>query len=54
MGAALVCAPARLRAGESGLLSRLLGRPVAIGTADAMVYRAVGASLIVAGLWLAY
>lgn len=53
-GMALMCMPGLLRAGESGLLSRLLGKPVAIGPADVLVYRAVGASLVVAGLWLAH
>ena len=53
-GLALVLAPGFLRSCESGLLARVLGRPVAIGAADALVYRAVGASLVIGGLWLSW
>ena len=53
-GLALVLAPAFLRSCESGFLARVLGRPVAIGAADALVYRAVGASLVIGGLWLTW
>ena len=53
-GLALVLAPGFLRSCESGFLARVLGRPVAIGAADALVYRAVGASLVISGLWLTW
>jgi hypothetical protein len=53
-GLALVVAPGFLRSCESGILGRVLGRPVAIGAADALTYRAVGLSLVVGGLWLTW
>ena len=53
-GSAMVLAPGFLRSCESGFLARVLGRPVAIGAADALVYRAVGASLVIGGLWLTW
>ena len=53
-GLALLLAPGLLRSCESGLWARVVGRPVAIGATDALVYRAVGASLLIGGLWLTW
>ena len=53
-GLALLVAPGFLRAMESGLMGRLLGRPVAIGPADALIYRGAGAALVVGALWLGF
>ena len=41
-----------LRRLEAGLISRLIGRPIAIGPADLLVYRAVGVGLAIGGLLL--
>ncbi len=51
-GLALLLAPGLLRSLESGALGRLIGRPIAIGPADVLIYRAAGLSLVVGGLWL--
>ncbi len=53
-GMAMLLAPGLLRALESNTVGRLFGRPVAIGSADVLVYRAAGAALVVGAVWLAY
>jgi hypothetical protein len=52
LGLVLLVLPGVLRSWESGLFHRLLGRPIAIGPADALIYRAVGAGLVIGGIWL--
>ncbi len=52
VGLALLVVPGLLRSWESGLFHRLLGRPIAIGPADVLIYRAVGAGLVLGGIWL--
>lgn len=51
-GLAMVLVPGFLRSLESGVLGRLIGRPIAIGPTDVLVYRAAGFALVVGGLWL--
>jgi hypothetical protein len=41
-----------LRRMEAGLISRLLGRPIAVGPADLLICRAVGVGLAIGGLYL--
>lgn len=54
LGLLLLIAPGFLRRAESGVLGTILRRPVAIGPADVLVYRAVGVALVVGGIWLTY
>ena len=54
LGMLLLIVPAFLRRAESGMLGSILRRPVAIGPADVLVYRAVGVALVVGGIWLTY
>ena len=54
MGLLLLIAPGFLRRAESGMLGTILRRPIAIGPADVLVYRAVGVALVVGGIWLTY
>lgn len=43
-----------LRRAEADALGRLLGRRIAIGRGDVLVYRTVGVALAVGGVWLAH
>ena len=54
LGMLLLLIPGVLRRAESGLLGSILRRPVAIGPADVLIYRAVGMALVVGGIWLTY
>lgn len=54
LGMLLLIVPGFLRRAESGMLGSILRRPVAIGPADVLVYRAVGVALVVGGIWLTY
>ena len=49
-GAMVLVMAGMLRRLEAGLFARLFGRPVAIGPADLLVYRAVGIGLAIGGL----
>lgn len=51
-GLAMLLAPGFLRSMESGVLGQLIGRPIAIGPADTLIYRTAGLALVVGGLWL--
>lgn len=53
-GMVLLLAPGFMRALESNTIGRLFSRPVAIGAADVLAYRATGAALVVGAVWLAY
>ena len=52
LGMLLLLVPSLLRNAESSLLGTLLRRPVSVGPADVLVYRAVGAALVVGAVWL--
>jgi len=54
LGLLLMIAPGFLRQAESGFLAALMRRPVAIGPADVVIYRAVGVVLVIGGIWLTY
>ena len=54
LGMLLLIIPGVLRRAESGLLGTILRRPVAIGPADVLIYRAVGVALVLGGIWLTY
>lgn len=53
-GMGLLLAPGLMRALESNTIGRLISRPVALGAADVLAYRAAGAALVVGAVWLAY
>jgi anti-sigma factor RsiW len=42
-----------LRRAEADVLGRLLGKRISVGPGDVLIYRAVGLSLAVGGVWLA-
>ncbi len=52
LGMILLLIPGFLRQAESSVLGAMMRRPVAIGPADALVYRAVGLALVIGGIWL--
>jgi anti-sigma factor RsiW len=54
VGCLMIVLASMLRRAESGILSQLLRKPVVIGPADALVYRATGLGLAVGGIWLTY
>lgn len=54
LGMLLLAVPSLLRNAESSLLGALLRRPVTVGPADVLVYRAVGAALVVGAVWLTH
>lgn len=54
LGLLLLIIPSFLRQAESSLLSSLVRRPVTIGPADVLIYRAVGFALVIGGIWLTY
>ncbi len=54
LGLLLLIIPSFLRQAESSLLSSLMRRPITIGAADILIYRAVGLALVVGGIWLTY
>jgi hypothetical protein len=54
IGCCLVLMAGMLRRIETGFLNRLLRKPISIGPADALVYRAVGIAFAVGGIWLTH
>ncbi|MBA2480786.1 MAG: hypothetical protein H0V44_08995 [Planctomycetes bacterium] len=54
IGCLMIIMAGMLRRAESGILSQLLRKPVVIGPADALVYRAAGLGLALGGIWLSY
>jgi hypothetical protein len=54
LGLLLLILPSFLRRAEASLLRTVMRRPIAIGPADILIYRAVGMALVVGGIWLTY
>jgi hypothetical protein len=52
VGMLMLALAGMLRRVEAGVLRRLIGRPVTVGPADVLVYRAVGVGLALGGLYL--
>jgi hypothetical protein len=53
-GTFILILAAMLRRAERGLLRSLLGKSVALGPADLLIYRAIGIGLALGGLYLAH
>jgi hypothetical protein len=54
LGLLLLILPSFLRRAEASLLRTVMRRPITIGPADILIYRAVGMALVVGGIWLTY
>ncbi len=51
-GIALFALAGLIRRMEAGLLGHFLHRPIVVGPADLLVYRAIGIGLVIGGVWL--